>query len=384
MDLFWTYLKTDLKLSFKQFPKLLAVYMLIPLFFSYILAISFSSTFIPDESSDPIQLSIDQEDSGIYSQMLIKALKSEGLSHYLEITDESISSFHLTIEREYSQNLIDNLLSLESKENSSLTEESILKDILQQWQFSLVNQEYLGQEIAVSDNSAATLSIVAAIQEANSISSNQIFEQERYESNLALNSFQFTSVSGLNFILIMSMASVASMVTPQFKGLRKRLAMVPLTAMKRVIFEVLSNSLLFCIILAIYILFWRLINPTTFIGNPIFYLNWIIVYSLFFQSLNVLMHYVIPDKWVQPVYQISVIAYMIFATLPFDRIISGRLGQLFDENIFRKLFNQPFYDYFIYGDALTHLPIAFGLIVSTVIITYITIIIQQRRELNRK
>lgn len=381
MSTFWIYLKTNLRADLKQVHILLSVFLLLPLFLTFILGFSYSSSFVPDDSIDPIDISIQNDDTGELGALLLETLSSDDMTEYITMTAEEDSDFHITIHPDYSDNIEDTLITINRKENSSSSEESILKQLIVGWQQALVDQEQLLSEIAtIEEADIATLQ--ASLNDISNVTLDSLFVPEPYNSQTALTSNQFTAVTGIMYILIMTLSGGAGMSTSkELKGTRKRLGVVPLSPKQVVLFEVATNTIIYTLIVMLYLIIWRLIDAQTLAGNPLFYILWSLVYTLFFQTISSAILYMIPDKYSNIVFQGFLMLYMVFGFLPVDKMIGGEIGSLFSQNIIRLIFNQPFYDYMQTGRLLQNWPIFIGLLLTSLIITGLTIRFKERREL---
>ena len=86
-------------------------------------------------------------------------------------------------------------------------------------------------------------------------------------------------------------------------------------------------------------------------------------------------------KWTNIFYQVILMVYMIFGFIPIDRIVGGEIGQLLSENIVRQIFNQPFYDYMLTGQVGENIGVALGLILASLLLTFMTIRLSDRKEM---
>lgn len=382
MSQFWIYLKTNVRADLKQVHIILSVFLLLPLFLTFILGFSYRSAFVPESEIDPIDISIQNDDNGELGAILLDTLSSDDMTGYLTITEEEDSDFHIHIQAEYSESIQDTLITIQTKENSSSSEEAMLKQLFMQWQQALVDQEQLMAELATIEEPAVITTLQNTLEDISDLNVDSIFTTETYQSQTALTSNQFTAVTGVMYILIMTLSGGAGMSTSkELQGMRKRLGVVPLSPKNVVLFEVATNTIIYSFIVLLFLVIWRFIDAQTFTGNPLFYIFWSLNYALFFQSIGSALLYMIPDKFSNIVYQSFLMLYMVFGFLPIDRMIGGQIGALFSRNFVRLLFNQPFYDYMQTGQLLENWPIFAGLLLTSLIIIGLTIRFKQRREL---
>lgn len=383
MSQLWIYIKTNMRANAKQWPALLAMYVVMPVFFSFLMGFSFSSLFVPEETSDPIEVSINNGDNGGTGQALVDTLNTEAMQNYVDIVEGGEEAdFIIHIQPEYSQRLEETLVEVESKENASASQETILVQMITEYQNVLVNQQALANEMATINDQAIVEQLVVSLDRVASLSAEQVFEKQQYESQSSLTSNQFTSVSGLIYIFILSLAGSVGMKTKEeMKGLRKRIGVLPLTPAKDVIYGITSDTIMFVLLGAIYMIIWHLIDGNTFVGNPLFYLGWLTLYAFLFQVLNNVLFYFIPDRYANVVYQVFTMIFMIFGFMPIDRLLGENFQDFLSTNYYREIFSEPMYDYIINQQWNNHIGLAFGIVIVGVILTLIVIQLRTRREL---
>lgn len=383
MSKFWIYLKTNIRADLKQGHIILSVFLLLPLFLTFILGFSYRSAFVPEGDNDPIDISLQNDDRGEWGSVLSDTLSGDEMQAFLNITNEEDSDFHLHIQADYSDRLADTLITIQTKENSSSSEEAMLKQLVMQWQQALLDQEQLLEEVASIEDPTVITTLQNSLEELGELNSDAVFTPTTYHSQTALTSNQFTAVTGVIYILIMTLSGGAGMSTnKELQGTRKRLGVVPLSPKQVVLFEVMTNTLIYTVIIILFLIIWRLIDAQTFTGHPLFYILWSLNYALFFQSISAALLHMIPDHFSNWVYQGVLMLYMLFGFLPVDKMIGGQVGEFFSQNFIRLLFNQPFYDYMQNGRALEHWPVFVGLLAASLLITGLTIRFKHRRELH--
>lgn len=382
MSKFWIYLKTNLRADLKQAHIVAGIFLFLPLFFSLLTGFSYSSAFVPDATIDPIQVSVQNDDRGEVGELFLGMITSEEMEEYIQVVEEADADFHLSIHPNYSASIQDTEMTIETKENSSSAEETMLKQLIVGWQQAAVDQEQIKVELASIENPQVLSNLQNSLQQLTEMELDSIFIAATYHSETALTSNQFTSVTGIMFALFLTLSGGVGMSTSkELKGVRKRLGVVPFTPREAVLFEIGANTITYVLLITLYIIIWRIIDLNTFIGNPLVYLFWILIYTLFFQALNSALLYLVPDKLSNVFFQIVFMFYMVFGFLPLDRMMGGEFGEFFSQNFVRKLFNQPLYDYMLTQDFTQNLGIAIGLLTATFVIIGLTITYKNRREL---
>jgi len=382
MSRFWIYLKTNIRADLKQVHILIGTFILIPLFFTWFMGFSFSSAFVPETSIDPIQISVQNEDEGEAGGLFNEMLATEEMEEYIEVVAEEEADFNLHIQPNYSENFEETPVTIGAQENSSSSEETILTQLITGWQQAIVDQEALMAETANIEDPQVVNNLMTSLEEINAFDVDTLFNTENYESDAALTSNQFTSVTGLMYILFLTLAGSAQMSTNEdLKGTRKRMDIIPLSPKNKVLYNIGTNTIIYTVISLIYVIIWRLIDANTFTGNPLFYVFWIVIYTLFFQAINQALLYIVPDHLTTFFYQGGFMLYMIFGFLPLDRMIGGEFGAFFSQNFVRLIFNQPLYDFMLNRQLTGSLLIAGGLLVVSFIIMTFTIRFKRRREL---
>ncbi len=382
MGKFWIYLKTNLRADLKQGHIIAGIFLFLPLFFSLLMGFSYSSAFVPDVSMEPIQVSVKNEDRGKTGDLFVNMLSNKDMEEYIQVTAEADADFHLLIHPEYSEAIDETFMTIVTKENSSSSEEMILKQLIMEWQQALVDEEQLIFEVARIDNPQTIQGLQQSLENIAAMDLDAVFSTETYHSQTALTSNQFTSVTGIMFALFLSLSGGVGMSTnKELKGVRKRLGVVPFTPKEAILFEIGANTITYTLLISLYLLIWRFIDIETFTGNPLVYLFWILVYTLFFQAMNSALQHLVPDKLSNVFFQLIFMLYMLFGFLPLDRMIGGELGEFFNQNFVRRIFNQPFYDFILTQDFTQNLAIAFGLLAVTSVMIWLTVVYKRRREL---
>ncbi|UUX34735.1 ABC transporter permease [Fundicoccus culcitae] len=379
MKQLWFYLKTQMRLNIQQTITIFATFIVLPLMFSYFIGFSFSPAFIPEYTSEPIAIYVNNRDEGEQGYLLEEVLGSKEMVAYIELVEAAEdSSFNVTLLEGYSQNMEETLIEIEPKENSSSLEESILVQLLTEIQSSIVNQEALGQVIGALDDPSALLAELDT-----SFGERQLFNTVAYDETHALTGMQFSSVSGLLFIFVMMLGSSVGMKTKaEFKGLRKRLTILPLTPAQDVLFSMISDLITYSLVGLLYVIIWRLIDPATFSGNLLYYYGWIIIYTLVFLTLNNIMFYFLPSKYTELFYQGFTVIYLLLGLIPIEQFLGDSFRSFFEVNHFRQIFQQPMYDFILTQEWGQHIGLALGLLAFVIIMTWLIIAYRTRKELS--
>lgn len=383
MSKFWIYFKTEAKGVLKQAPQTFGVFLFLPFFFSALMGFSFNTAFIPEVMMDPISIHITNNDQGTMGQAFTEIFETDELTPYFTLETEEDADFLISILPDYSQAIAETHISVEEKPNTSASDKKILNNFIIEWQQNLLNQaELLGEIGAVSDPEKVAI-LESELVMISEIEQEDVFVSETFESDKALTSNQYSSVTGLIYLLFMTLSSSVSMNTNKdFKGIKKRLGILPLSPTESVLFDFGTSTIIYSLLAGLLVLMWKIYDPTTFVGNPLFYIGWITLYTMLFQALSVALLYIVPEKISGIFLQLFLMLYMLFGFLPIDKIVGGELANFFNQNIIRKLFNQPIYDYILSGDMFGNSQIVFGLTGSVVIILGATIVIRNRRELS--
>ncbi|HLR92421.1 MAG TPA: hypothetical protein VK048_05110, partial [Atopostipes sp.] len=125
MSRFWIYLKTNLRADLKQIHLIIGMFLLLPLFFTLLMGFSFGSGFVPEATIEPIEISLQNDDEGELGGLLFDTLSSGPMEEYIEVVEED-ADFHLQIHSDYSENIENTRVTIETKENSS-SEENMLQ-----------------------------------------------------------------------------------------------------------------------------------------------------------------------------------------------------------------------------------------------------------------
>ena len=87
MNKFWTYFRTDLKTTWQQWPMLIGVFVLLP----FVLMLFMGSVNFAGQTDqiefEPILISLENNDAGMYGAELEKILLSEQMETFFELAD---------------------------------------------------------------------------------------------------------------------------------------------------------------------------------------------------------------------------------------------------------------------------------------------------------
>lgn len=376
MTKLWYYILNEFRLTWSQIGPMSLSYLIIPLAFSFFFAWSFTSAYQPDYQPDPISISLDNQDEGEYAQALESFITAEEQSTLLEMTPESDSDFHLIIESGYSENLDQTLVDIQGKPNASQTSGNILTGLVQQFQQALVEQTRL-MEMAPNDFQA----INQTMQEELQPFMNEMFEKETYQTENTISSAQYSSIAIMHYILFMAIIGGVSMTAKEeFSGLNKRLSIVPLSAFEKLTFSTIANVLVLVFFAAIYLVIWKLISPTTFLHNPLFYLGWFALLGFVLTSIIELIQQLFKPKVTLMITQLMVYAYLVLIAMPLDDLIRGPIGDWIANNPLREIFQAPLIAYLNTGQGLVHLPLALVLLAVGIVSLAAAIIVKHRKE----
>ncbi len=246
-----TWIYVNLKQIFKLFPIMIGYVVGLPLVISLLMGTLTESLFENPNEISPLVIDIVDNDQSELSKQLVLFLSSDEVSTLLDVSSDEPDAL-LTIEKGYADKLLSNSpLTLELQALSANTHQYAVKGAT-----SLLDEYHKQLSIALSNNETIT-----NLYSTSAISFTEI------ETALSLNSTTYYAVSLMSFTAIMLIMSVsAASYKAKEMGLTKRYYAAPLTRLKMLHYDMLSNVIYIFIVFATYMLIYRLLGDA-FVGN---------------------------------------------------------------------------------------------------------------------
>ncbi len=382
MNKFWTYFRTDLKTTWQQWPMLIGVFVLLP----FVLMLFMGSVNFAGQTDEiefePILISLENNDAGMYGAELEKILLSEQMETFFELADANEqATFDIVIEEDYSEDLQANAITVYSAPDAYTSDTENLQSILESIQQSIYEQAELGNFLAENTNEEAAAEITDALLSMATLSEEFSVNTIEAENDTMINTLQVSATSGVFYLLLMLAAQDSSMRTDErFNGLVKRLNIIPLNAAQNISFSLASNIFTMLILSIIYIGVWKIVDFDMFRGNLLFYIIAIFAMTYFLASVFKLLNTLFSGKVVLFIYMMLLFGYIFLGFMP-PSDSANPISQLMNNNWMRRVFQDPLNHYATYESTnAVDLSIIFGLIALSLVITLITIFIKHRKE----
>ncbi len=313
------YLKVSLKGIIKEFPTFLLSYAIYPIVIALVMGYVQKDLFTPAINGPIFSIVIVDEDNTRESQNLISFLNSEEISKILTVKTDDDEKFHYTlrIPKGYEESLIgktSSSIKVEAEEKSSTTMGNILVNIVDKYNEEISQSLIIQQRI--ENNSLSDESKEKLIEEINSILGNA-YGTNSIKTNIHnvrknLNSFEYYSVTFLNFaFIIFLMAVIASDALEKEIGLYNRIMSTSITKFQYLNYGMMSNYLMMIIVNLIYVCAYR-ISGLSFNGSLPILLLIVLIQSFMITVIGTLISTIFKKKYGLPLVQIFLVVQMVF------------------------------------------------------------------------
>lgn len=345
---FLNYLKTNFIIYMKQSHKLVFSYLAMPILLSIFLSFTSGSAFSVEPKAPKIKVNIENKDRGQIGKVLDKYFASLAASNIIVKTDKNDADYNIYVDENYGQSLLDKnsqgKIRLEGKTNASLSQKSYLKLMLEEINTKLQEEKIIEKLAADKNISARELnSILETLTKAEA---DIAFKINLVDGSRAVNGRQYFSIVSIGYVLLMIFATaIQANVKPEFKGLGKRLSLLPFKHYQKVLYSLFTDSLLYMGLLVLYIVCWRVIDSSTFEGNLILYFVILSVFTLFIVSLASFLSLFLNESRAALVSSVTSIGYLVFSGfLPLDKISANPLFVWLATNPLKRILIDPFFN----------------------------------------
>lgn len=376
MRVFLAYLYNDLRLSARSWYKVLSVYVLLPLVLVAIMSFAMNSVFEAETFELDLEIQIDNQDSGIYGQAFIDSLKQEPLSDYFSINKDA--NIQVKIPMDFSQATEKSQIEITTTGKYSIYNLEMVKQVVEAWQAGLIEQEILSQQIASLDSNQAA-SFQQDMQVLAQTAGQSYLIKEKTKSEDSLNAVEYYLIVAIIYVFVMGMSSQTGfIIQEEFKGLGKRLGIVPLSHLKRVIFSWLSN-LIQMFIYACLVLLLVSFYPKFNASHALNLLPWMLLYAAIFIALGQVLAEVGSKVLAMTLIQIVSIGFVITSMIPLGEMVGGQMGEILNQNWGKKFLIDPMQSTLLGQVHGQHLPVIWLGLTMIVVFLGITFLIAKRK-----
>ncbi|MDO4432874.1 MAG: ABC transporter permease [Aerococcaceae bacterium] len=338
----WQCIKTSVVLSFKQFPLLALSVVVMPVVMALIMGLVSERLFASQVVMPEVSVYVDNQEEGALRSTFTEVFEHLESTQVLTLKDSADSAdFMITIPRNFGENLqqgIDNPIRIEEKASHSAKRLALLEVLMKQVTQPMVEATAYGK---LTNNAQLGSEIV---QQITLELSRVQYQEEVYQGTNFVSGMQFQSIAGMSFALLTVLTSVMiAAVKPELAGVNKRTALVPLMPKERVLFSVISTTIVYSALLVTYMLIWKLIEPSTFEGNPLIYLGLVTLNVAVISSVGHLLSLFVNEKSANSMSGIvTMVVLLLSGFVPFDKMSDNPIFQVIGRNPIRAWLVEPF------------------------------------------
>lgn len=382
MRKFLTHLKTDQKISWKQWPQLIGVYAILPFILMLFMGIISTSSITDNFEFDPISIAVENNDNSDLSTILVDVINSEDAADFFEVEEAETATYRIEIEEGYGENLLENRINIHAAPNSSSSDLSFLEMFIQDYQQFIYEEVELHNIMNTEVSSEEREAIAAVLLSSDQFDQEFNVDRQVFETPNALSPLQVSATSGLLYICILLASQESNMRSQeQLKGLNKRTSIAPLKPWQQITYSLTSQTITGTILSTIYMVLWKIIYPELFSGNFLVYVFIAAAMTFAFLSVFKLLNSIFPAQVVTMFYTFALVIYLMLGMMPADANTGNPFMELMSSNPLRRIFQDPINDYSLRNVlAQEHLIIQVALIAFGLVMMLIAIGVAKRKE----
>lgn len=382
------YLKIALKGIIREFPAFLLSYAMYPVILALVMGYVQKDMFVPVINDPILSIIIVDEDNTTESQNLILFLNSEELSKVITVEPSTSEKFDYTlrIPKGYKDSLEGKKFTsvkVEAEEKSPTSLGNILVNIVDKYNIEI--SQGLVIEKSIENNSLPKEEKDKLVSEINTIL-NKVYTTDSIKSSIydvrkSLDSYEYFSISFLNFAFIMFiMAVIAGDALEKENGLYNRIMSTSITRFQFFNYGLISNYFTMIVINLMYVLAYRL-TRLSFQGSLTLLLLIILIQSLMITIIGTLISTVFKKKYGLPLVQIFLVFQLILGGMigPLDKLHGNKIFVFFSKYKPDILISNTFRNYII-NDNLSSISNYLLIMLGISFLLYIinTVIIQMK------
>ncbi|MBR7927649.1 ABC transporter permease [Aerococcaceae bacterium zg-ZUI334] len=381
---FLNYLKVEILSAVKQAPSLLLVIVVMPFALSYFL--SFTAGMAFNVKAEPPKHSIYVENpkrTERSEQLMTLIHQLADADVFLLSDDVTESDYRVVISERFDQQIENGekqAVKIAFNKGNSIAEAAAIKIYLEQIVAIIAETNQL--QSIINENSDNKAVVEQIIHEAQLTAQNIQYSVEEIDSRNALTGAQYFSVISIGYVFMTVLTSTAvGAVKPELGGLRKRIALLPLSSTQRTLFQFCSSTIIYAVLSFVYIALWKIVNSETFNGNLWILMGWVTLLTMFVNAIGGLVSAWITERWA-PVFINGIsLGWLAFSgVIPLNRIGHNPIFDFLNKNWVYQIFSEPFMT-IIKGELFARYT---GLLLSIIIVILICLVsqimVQKRRE----
>lgn len=356
------FIKVSLKGLIKELPNFVLSFAIYPIVIALIMGFVQKDMFTPVVNEPIISIIIVDEDNTKESNNLIDFLESEEISQVITVKPSDSEKFQYTlrIPKGYEDSLLGVntvKVTVEAEEKSSTSMGNLLVNIVDKYNLDrsqglIVQHNIENNEIELEDRGNLIDEITGILNKAystNSINSNI------HNVKKSLNSYEYYSISFLNFVIVMFLiAVISSDALEKEMGLYSRIMSTSMTKIQYYNYGLLSSYLMIFTASLIYVGAFR-VSGLSFKGSIPILLLIISIQSLMITILGALISTIFKKKYGMPLVQIFLIFQVIFGGMigPFEKWTNSGVFKFFGKYKPDALIANSYRNYIIYNNLST-------------------------------
>ncbi|MBD3948977.1 hypothetical protein I4Q36_00650 [Tuanshanicoccus lijuaniae] len=381
---FFNYLKVELLTVVKQAPALLLTIVIIPFILSYFLSVTTGGVF--DIHTEPPRHSvyINHPKSTERSKQLVALIQQLADAEIFKLSDDvTKADYQVSIAETFEQSLQTGkqpAVTISQIKGKSIKEAHSIKMYMNQLVAAVAETTRLQSIVKENNENAAVVERI--IHDAQQAANNIQYGMEKIDGRDALSGAQYFSVTTLGYIFIIIISSViVASVKPELSGIRKRIALLPLSSIQRTLFDLGSSIVIYTMLSSLYLLLWKIINPETFSGNGFLIIGWVLTLIIFVTSIGGLISQWVTERWSTVILTGLSLVWVVFSgSIPFNRLSSHPLFELLGKNWIYNIFSEPFMT-IIKGESFArHIGLLWMILIISLISVIGQIIVRKSRE----
>lgn len=352
----YAYLKITFKQILKEFPSFFLSYAMYPIILALIMGFIQKDMFTPKINEPIISVSLRDEDETTESQGLISYLKNEEVSKLITIKTDDKYDYELIIPKGYASSLTGGStaqIKVIAGKNSSTTLGNLLIGIVDRYnqeisQKLIIKNRLDNKDISKHDKEVLINEINVVLGNVNNTS---LFNSNVYKVRKALNSYEYFSISFLNFAFItFVLAIIAGDSLQKEIGLFNRIMSTSMSRFEYFNLGFMSNYLTMIVANTLYVLVFR-VSGLSFKGSIPMLIVLILVQSLMITTIGTLISSLFSKRVAFAIVQIFLIFQVTCDMVgPLERLNNNQISRFFAKYKPDILISNSYKNYLLYNN----------------------------------
>ena len=377
MNRLFVYVSNELRALLKQWPTVLILYVILPLAFMMIMSFSMSEVKDPSSVKYEIDVTVNNLDEGPLGKLFVQSIKEGPFKDVIHIKEDE--DIQIEIPKKFSQQPEIEAMKLSTTGNFSQSELRFLENYMKEWHQSILEEKEWSR--LASENSTINIDDVKQDLQNKYIQlTEHLFVRKKIQHEKFVSNKIYYLVIAIIYGFIIAMSSSTAYITKdEYKGVYKRLEMMPLSHSQKHWYSLVS-VVCYLTITSLLILLIAKFGLRVDSENEWHLIPWIIVYAAFFAALGNLLLSSMSKQLVQIMIQIIMMIYLFLGVIPLGDLLGGSFGNMIKINFLEQYLIQPMTHVLIDKTPENSLVILICVITLTIIINSISIWNSHRKE----